>query len=335
MPDAFLLAFGSSHTTAPAPELAAQAISTAVASAGLALGDIDRLILSSAVPSTPEELSLSVAVARALRLAPAAGAFGVAFGEASGLLAIAQGADAVRSGAAHVAVAGGADTPSRVPYWVPGMRSGAASDPGVVIDPLPVALFDPETVIAVDGGDRAAQDAFALRSGERAARPPTRSADGLSKLKPIHSVDGTITVGNSAAHLDGAAVAVLADRAGEIRFAGAALVGNEGGATHALATAIRTAAGATAPRDLAAIELHESSAALCLATAAELGLDPDVLNRQGGEIATGSAGAASGVLMLERAHRRLASAATRPARAIVAAAGPGGQAIAVALDVGT
>ena len=125
----------------------------------------------------------------------------------------------------------------------------------------------------------------------------------------------------------------MADRADDvaIAIAGAALVGNRGNVSNALAAAIRAAAGDAALGDLTAIELHESSAALCLATAAALNVDPTVLNRLGGEIATGSAGAASGALMVERARRQLRGASA-PGRAVVAAAGPGGQALALGLD---
>ncbi len=328
MPEAFILGFGGGAQWGSASDLAADAVRTGVGDARLELGDVDRLILATTVPSVPEELSLAPAVARTLGICPQA--FGVSFGEASGLLAIVQAAEAITTGAAHVVVAGGADTPSRVPYWVPGLRRGPALDTGIAIDPLPAARLDPQTVHALDCGDRAAQDAFAQRSHER-AKQPTRSAEELAALKPIHSPDGTITVGNSAAQVDGAWVAVLAHRAGEIAVAGSSLIGNGGTTPEALAEAVRAAAGTTAPGDLIAIELHESSAALCLATADQLGVDPLVLNREGGEIATGSAGAASGALMVQRACRQLETA-PRPGRAVVAAVGPGGQAIAVALD---
>jgi acetyl-CoA acetyltransferase len=177
------------------------------------------------------------------------------------------------------------------------------------------------------------------RAGRRRSRRPPPTLDALEALKPIHSTEGTITVGNSAFAADGAAVALIGGvrprgRRKPVRVGGWALVGRTArGSAAALAVAVRRAATllGTAVSDLTAIEVHEGSAAFCLAVARELELDPRRLNQRGGGIATGSPGAAAGPRMVERARAGL-EAADGPAAAVVAMPAPGGEALALALD---
>jgi acetyl-CoA C-acetyltransferase len=307
---------------------------------------VDLMILACSVPAEPSELHLAPAVAARVGVPGSCRSFGVTLGDASGLLAIAAAAEEVRAAAAGVAVAGGADAPSRVPYWVPGLRGAPREEAAEVVDPLAGAAIDPGSgahgALASDGGDRAAQDAFALRSHERAreagvvdADPPT--VGDLAALKPVHSIDGTITTGNSPAPADGGAVAVVSatpDERAAIRLRGSAHVpGGSAGPESALAEAIAAAAGTLgiSPAELGALEVHETSAALCLAAAAILGVDPERLNARGWAIASGAPGAASGPLLVERARDQLAAADDR-AGAVVAMAVPGGGGLAVSLE---
>jgi acetyl-CoA acetyltransferase len=120
-----------------------------------------------------------------------------------------------------------------------------------------------------------------------------------------------------------------------VRVAGWALTkGRPGGPAASLGAAVREAAAAVgaAPADLAAVEIHEESAALCLGAAAELGLDPDSINRRGGAIATGSAGAAAGPALVSRARDQLL-AADGSGAAVAAMPAPGDQALALALEL--
>jgi acetyl-CoA C-acetyltransferase len=82
-------------------------------------------------------------------------------------------------GDCEVAVAGGAESMSRVPYWLPGMRWGQRMNDGVAIDAMTGALTDPfdachmgvtaENVAADYNVSRADQDALAAESHRRAA----------------------------------------------------------------------------------------------------------------------------------------------------------------------
>jgi acetyl-CoA C-acetyltransferase len=97
----------------------------------------------------------------------------------SGMQAIVSAAQAIMLGDCQVAVAGGAESMSRAPYWLPGLRWGQRMNDGVAIDPMTGALSDPfdgchmgvtaENVAADYNVSRADQDALAAESHRRAA----------------------------------------------------------------------------------------------------------------------------------------------------------------------
>jgi acetyl-CoA acetyltransferase len=325
MPDAFIAGVGAAGGDAAPVKLAARAAGAALADCGRGREDVDCLVLASAVPTVPRDLELAAAVALEFEIVPSSGAYGAQLGEASGLFAIALAAGRVGGG---VTLAGGADCPDAVPYWVPGLRGAPAAEPASVVDPL---ARRPDW----DDGDRAAQDGFALRSYERAGTDAPPTAELLAALKPVHAVGGTVTTGNSAAQVaGGAAVALTREPTpGEprVRVAGWALRGR-GAAAPSIAAAVRDATSAVGrePAELDVIEVHEGSAALCLAVADELGVDSARLNQEGGAIAIGSPGAAAGPAMVARALGQLVASGSGAA-ATVAMAAPGGQGIALAL----
>jgi acetyl-CoA C-acetyltransferase len=97
----------------------------------------------------------------------------------SGLQAIVSAAQIVALGDADVAVAGGVESMSRAPYWLPAARWGSKMGDQVVLDALTGALSDPfdamhmgvtaENVAAKYGLTRAQQDEFSVESHRRAA----------------------------------------------------------------------------------------------------------------------------------------------------------------------
>ena len=97
----------------------------------------------------------------------------------SGLQAIVSASQIITLGDAEVAVAGGAESMSRGPYWLPGMRWGQRMGDGKVIDAVVGALNDPfaachmgmtaENVAEDYGISREDQDALAVESHRRAA----------------------------------------------------------------------------------------------------------------------------------------------------------------------
>jgi acetyl-CoA C-acetyltransferase len=97
----------------------------------------------------------------------------------SGLQAIISAAQAILLGDIDVAVAGGVESMSRAPYWLPTMRWGQRMQDGVVLDAMMGAVTDPfdgcamgmtaERVATRYGITREMQDQLALNSQLRAA----------------------------------------------------------------------------------------------------------------------------------------------------------------------
>ncbi len=192
-----------------------------------------------------------------------------------------------------------------------------------------------EKLAGIYNVSREAQDAFALRSHQKAQaawesgfydefvvpvpgtdlerdeniRPDT-SLEKLAKLKPAFVDDGTVTAGNSSPLNDGAGAALLASEEGakaagrepiaRIVARGAAAVDPDvfGIAPVKAANVALDRAGITW-EDVSVVELNEAFASQCLADIGEWkGLDPEKVNPNGGAIALGHPLGASGVRIL-------------------------------------
>jgi acetyl-CoA C-acetyltransferase len=180
---------------------------------------------------------------------------------ASSLKAIDLAFRAVRDGDAQVVVAGGVESMSRVPYLLPGARWGMRMGDQPLVDAMyqDGFLCPLSEMVMGETAERLAeqyrigreeQDAFALRSQQRAGRAqsegrldaeivavrvpgkkgddvlsrdehprPDTTAATLAKLAPVFKAEGgTVTAGNSSGITDGAAAMVVlsADRAAEL-----------------------------------------------------------------------------------------------------------------------
>jgi 3-oxoadipyl-CoA thiolase len=174
---------------------------------------------------------------------------------ASGLEAVGQAARAIGAGEAELVLAGGVESMSRSPYVLAKAGGAFARDQKLEDTTLGWRLVNPamekaygidsmtqtaENLAREDGVARADQDAYALRSQERAERaraegrlaeeivpvtPPGReakrveadeqprpatTAEDLARLKPLIGPGGTITAGNASGLNDGAACVLLA-----------------------------------------------------------------------------------------------------------------------------
>jgi 3-oxoadipyl-CoA thiolase len=181
----------------------------------------------------------------------------------SGLNAVGDAARAIRAGEIELAIAGGVESMSRAPFVMgkatePFQRAAELQDTTIgwrFINPLMKAQYGvdamPETAenVAQDYQvSRADQDAFALRSQQRARaavaagyfaqeivpvelkgkagtvivdtdehpRPDT-TLEALAKLKPIVRDPGTVTAGNASGINDGAAAMILCSEAAAAR----------------------------------------------------------------------------------------------------------------------
>jgi 3-oxoadipyl-CoA thiolase len=175
---------------------------------------------------------------------------------ASGLNAIGDAARAIKCGEIDFAIAGGVESMTRAPFVMakaqePFQRSAEIGDTTLgwrFINPLIKAQYGVDSMaetaenVAEDYQvTRADQDAFALRSQQRAARAsaagyfadeivpvdapggkagpvrvdkdehprPETTLEGLAKLKPFARSPGTVTAGNASGINDGAAAVIL------------------------------------------------------------------------------------------------------------------------------
>ena len=302
-------------------EMAATAIAEGLKRApGLDPAEIDDVILGCAMPEA--EQGLNVARIASLRAGIPVSASAVTVNRfcSSGLQAIAYGAERIMLGHATAVVAGGTESMSLVP-----MGGHKIAPNPALVDSYPDAYLTTglvgENHAREAGISREAQDAFALRSHQRAVAAidagrfndelvrlpalavdegPRRdtSLDALAKLRPAFHVKGTVTAGNSSQTSDGAAAVVLmeSDRAKALgltplgRFITYATAGVEPerfgiGPVPAIRKALKHAGLTLGDIDL--VELNEAFASQVLACLAELPIDPDRLNVNGGAIALG------------------------------------------------
>ncbi|MCH5645456.1 acetyl-CoA C-acetyltransferase [Gordonia sp. ABSL49_1] len=124
------------------------------------------------------------------------------------------------------------------------------------------------------------------------------TADSLSGLRPAFRKDGTITAGNSSQISDGAAAVVVMSKAKaeELGVTWLAEIGPHGvvagpdsslQAQPANAIAKACAREGIEPTDLDLVEINEAFAAVGLASTKQLGIDPNIVNVNGGAIAVG------------------------------------------------
>jgi acetyl-CoA C-acetyltransferase len=168
------------------------------------------------------------------------------------------------------------------------------------------------------------------------------TAESLGKLRPAFRKDGTITAGSASQISDGAAAVVVMSKAKatELGLSWLAEIGASGwvaGPDSTLqsqpANAIKAAAAkeGVAVTDLDLIEINEAFAAVGLASTRELGVNPDIVNVNGGAIAVGHPIGMSGT----RVALHLALELRRRGGGVGAAAlcGGGGQGDAMILRV--
>ena len=206
-----------------------------------------------------------------------------------------------------------------------------------------------EEVARVDGISRADADAFALLSHQRALaaidagrlaaeivpvetargivdtdegpRPET-SLEVLAKLRPVVAGGEVVTAGNASSLNDGASAIVVASadavqrhglraRARIVASATAALAPEIMGLGPVPATEKALAKAGLTVADLGAVELNEAFATQSLASIRRLGLDPEIVNADGGAIALGHPLGSNGSRLIVTLLRRLEATGAR------------------------
>jgi acetyl-CoA C-acetyltransferase len=243
-------AFQGALSTVTAPQLGAVAIKAALADSGLAVSEVDEVIMGCV-------LSAGIGQAPARQAALGAGlptsvpSTTVNKMCGSAMRAVMLGADQILAGTAEVVVAGGIESMTNAPYLLPKARAGYRLGNQEVLDHM---FFDglqspwdgqlmgcfADTTAEKYGFTRQAQDDFAAESVRRAlaavnkgefeaevapVMAKTRKGDVLVNrdetpftldiakiptLKPAFKKDGTVTAASSSGISDGAAALVLA-----------------------------------------------------------------------------------------------------------------------------
>lgn len=368
-----------SHLAAPA--LGAVALRAALERAGLPGAAVDEVLMGCVLSA-----GLGQAPARQAALGaglPAStGCTTISKVCGSGMKALMVGHDALRAGSAQAVLAGGMESMTHAPYLLPKARGGQRLGHGQMIDHL---FFDgledrcgtgthgqlmgtfAEECAAQYGFSRAAQDAFALASTERALAAqqagafdweiaPVQGAAGplqqdesprcvridrLPTLKPAFRADGSVTAGNASSISDGAA-ALLLVRASEAEHRGLApLAVIRGQATHAQAPALFTTAPVGAIRkvldragwstgDVDLWEINEAFAVVTMAAMHDLALAHERVNVHGGACALGHPIGASGARIVVTLLGALRRQGLR--RGVASLCIGGGEATAMAIE---
>ncbi len=242
--------YGGALSSVRADDLAALVVAEAVRRAGVDPDQVDEVILGAANQAGEDNRNVARMASLLAGLPTGVSAYTVNRLCASGLTAITNAAQAIKSGEAEIVVAGGVESMTRAP-WVMAKPGTPWAKPGEVHDTALGWRFvngrhDPEHTITLgetaervaqlDGITREDSDAFGLQSQERAAKaisngafdaelvpvptargdvtadetPRATTMDKLAALRPAFVKDGVVTAGSSSPLSDGASAVVVA-----------------------------------------------------------------------------------------------------------------------------
>lgn len=286
---------------------------------------VDDVVIGCAMPEGEQGLNVARIIGLRAGLPDSSSAITINRFCSSGLQAIVTVAERIMVGAIECGIGGGVESMSMVPMG----GNKTTVHPGVVAEQPELYIsmgLTAENVAHRFEISRADQDAFSLRSHERAAAaqdagkfkdeivPITTlegktfdaddgvrrdsSPEALAKLRPAFAVTGSVTAGNSSQMSDGAAMAVVMEQSKAeslgltpiARFVGFAVAGV---APEIMGIgpieAIPKVLKQTGLKvsDIDVFELNEAFASQSLAVCRKLGLDEDKVNVNGGAIALG------------------------------------------------
>jgi acetyl-CoA C-acetyltransferase len=171
--------YGKSLKDVPPTDLGAIASTAAIDRAGIDPGQVDHVVFGNVIHTEPADMYMARVVGMKAGIPKETPAFTVNRLCGTGVQAIVSAAQAIQSGDVDVALAGGAESMSRGPYWMPDARWGSKMGPAKMVDPVMGGLTDPfhEILMGVTAENlaermsisREEQDAFAVESHRRAA----------------------------------------------------------------------------------------------------------------------------------------------------------------------
>ncbi|HTZ05180.1 MAG TPA: acetyl-CoA C-acetyltransferase [Gaiellaceae bacterium] len=267
---------------------------------------------------------------------------------ASSIRAVEIADSMIRAGDAELVVTGGMESMSNAPYILAKARFGYRLGDGSLIDLMThdglVSSFDGRHMVEQAsfvsrelGISREEQDAWALRSHERAAAAQDAgrfddeivpvgdlaadesvrrdtTLEKLAALKPVFDPDGTTTAGNAPGVNDGASCVVVCSEefAKRRSLEPLATVLAQGRVADEFAYLARTPAKAGAAAlasagktigEVKRVEINEAFASVATNSTKLLGADPDTVNVNGGAVALGHPiGASGGRILATMVH---------------------------------
>ena len=269
----------------------------------------------------------------------------------SGLKTVMLAEQAIKSGDAEIIVAGGMESMSNIPYYMPGARGGMrmGNSPlvdGMVHDGLWDVVNDyhmgytAELVSKKFSISREDMDSFSVGSNLKALTaiengsfedeimpvtitprrgdpydfkvdegPRSATMEALAKLRPAFDKKGIVTAGNASKISDGASCLLVmsAAKAAELKLEPLARIVAQGSAgmelEDVLVSPIKSIPKVLGKaglkiNDIDLHELNEAFATSCVAVIRELGIDPELVNVNGGAIALGHPIGCSGARVL-------------------------------------
>jgi acetyl-CoA C-acetyltransferase len=333
---------GGALASRPATELGAIAVRAAVARAGIAESDVDYVVMGQVLQAAAGQApARQAAVGAGLPIDVPADTINKVC--ASSIRAVEIADQMIRAGDVDLVVAGGMESMSNAPYALSKARFGYKLGDGSLLDVMVHdglrSTFDGKHMVEQAsmvsrelGISREDQDAWALRSHERAVRAidegrfddelvavgevttdegPRRntSLEKLAKLPPVYDPEGTTTAGNAPGVNDGAGALVIAseDFARARGLEPLATIVSQAWVADEFAYLARTPGGAgnraleragKAIGDVARVEVNEAFCSVALHSVTLLDADPETVNVNGGAVALGHPIGASGARIL-------------------------------------
>lgn len=191
MPEVFILSavrtpigsYAGALKDMPLADLATTVVREAISRSGVNAEQVEHLVMGNVIPTEPRDAYLSRVAALNAGIPISTPAFNVNRLCGSGLQAILSAANTVALGDADIAIGAGAESMSRSPYILPGLRWGARMGDTPARDYMLGILHDPlldihmgvtaENIAVESHITRAEQDALAVESHRRASRAIT------------------------------------------------------------------------------------------------------------------------------------------------------------------
>lgn len=186
--------FGGSLKGIAPTDLGGMVLAEAIKRAGIDASEVEHCVMGNVTHSDRRDMYMSRVVGKKAGLPDSSQALTVNRLCGSGLQAIISAAQLILLGDAEIAVAGGAESMSRVPYWLPSARFGARMGDGEMVDAMMGALTCPfddthmgitaENVAAQWDITREQQDELAVLSHNR-AEAATKAGFFKEQILPI------------------------------------------------------------------------------------------------------------------------------------------------------